>query len=100
MSSDTHVEIVLTLQEIMAYEERVPMLATIELVNGTLLTEDLVVHPGFKAEKVTIVFRQSCVSLRKGWLVAAEGRRSRGHSVLVRPVLQPVEVSLTFGEWV
>lgn len=41
-----------TLEEIQAYKERPPILATIELVNGALLTEDLPVAPDLNVKKV------------------------------------------------
>lgn len=58
MSSRTNEGIVPTLEEIQAYKERPPILATIELVNGALLTEDLPVAPDLNVKKV----RGSCLS--------------------------------------
>ncbi|CAM9453888.1 unnamed protein product, partial [Chrysoparadoxa australica] len=52
MSSRTNEGIVPTLEEIQAYKERPPILATIELVNGALLTEDLPVAPDLNVKKV------------------------------------------------
>lgn len=43
-----------TLEEIQAYKERPPILATIELVNGALLTEDLPVAPDLNVKKVRV----------------------------------------------
>ena len=54
MSSRTNEGIVPTLEEIQAYKERPPILATIELVNGALLTEDLPVAPDLNVKKVTV----------------------------------------------
>lgn len=53
MSSRTNEGIVPTLEEIQAYKERPPILATIELVNGALLTEDLPVAPDLNVKKVS-----------------------------------------------
>lgn len=44
--------VVPTLEEIQAYEERPPILDTIELVNGALLTEDFPVAPDLNMNKV------------------------------------------------
>jgi myosin heavy subunit len=52
MSSRNNEGIVPTLEEIQAYKERPPILATIELVNGALLTEDLPVAPDLNVKKV------------------------------------------------
>ncbi|KAG5177395.1 myosin I, high molecular weight-Acanthamoeba sp [Tribonema minus] len=52
MSSRTNEGIVPTLEEIQAYKERPPILATIELVNGALLTEDLPIAPDLNVKKV------------------------------------------------
>jgi hypothetical protein len=41
MSSRTNESIVPTVEEIQAHKERPPILATIELVNGALLNEDM-----------------------------------------------------------
>ena len=46
-----------TVEEIYAYKERPPVLATIELVDGTPLTEDLPVTPDLNVEKVMTVCR-------------------------------------------
>lgn len=54
MSSRTNEGIVPTLEEIQAYKERPPILATIELVNGALLTEDLPVAPDLNVKKVRV----------------------------------------------
>lgn len=54
MSSRTNEGIVPTLEEIQAYKERPPILATIELVNGALLTEDLPVAPDLNVKKVSV----------------------------------------------
>lgn len=56
MSSRTNEGIVPTLEEIQAYKERPPILATIELVNGALLTEDLPVAPDLNVKKVGLLF--------------------------------------------
>jgi hypothetical protein len=40
------------IDEILAYKERPPILATIELVDGTALTEDLPITPDLNVEKV------------------------------------------------
>ncbi|CAM9621060.1 unnamed protein product, partial [Scytosiphon promiscuus] len=55
MSSRTNEGIVPTLEEIQAYKERPPILATIELVNGALLTEDLPVAPDLNVKKVIVL---------------------------------------------
>jgi myosin-7 len=52
MSSRTNEGIVPTLEEILAYKERPPILSTIELVNGSMLTEDLPIAPDLNVKKV------------------------------------------------
>ncbi len=52
MSSRTNEGIVPTLEEIQAYKERPPILATIELVNGAYLTEDLPVASDLNIKNV------------------------------------------------
>ncbi len=52
MSSRTSNGIVPTLEEIQAYKERPPILATIELVNGAYLTEDLPIAPDLNIKNV------------------------------------------------
>ncbi len=52
MSSRTSEGIVPTLEEIQAYKERPPILASIELVNGAYLTEDLPVAPDLNIKSV------------------------------------------------
>lgn len=70
MSSRTNEGIVPTLEEIQAYKERPPILATIELVNGALLTEDLPVAPDLNVKKVTryfkVIFCRVCIFVSLG----------------------------------
>lgn len=42
-----------SVEEIQAYKERPPVLATVELVDGMLLTEELPVTPDLSVGKVT-----------------------------------------------
>ncbi len=53
-----------SVDEIQAYKERPPILATIELVDGTPLTEDLPITPDLNVSKV----RQRRCATRCMWL--------------------------------
>lgn len=57
-----------SVEEIQAYKERPPILATIELVDGNIIAEDLPITPDFNVGKV--------LEICTGWLVLKDPRAS------------------------
>ena len=78
-----------SVEEIQAYKERPPILATIELVDGTPLTEDLPITPDLNVAKVLDICYHflECVLLRAPLLHGARRRRRRRRR---HPPLRPI----------
>ena len=79
-----------SVEEIQAYKERPPILATIELVDGTPLTEDLPITPDLNVAKVLDICYHflECVLLRAPLLQSARRRRRRRRRR--HPPLRPI----------